>query len=136
MHGRYVKLAAVVVIGVALIACTTCGITSALLADRLWTSPTEAVEATLRLRRAGSTDAIEYAKYVSDPAVAAALARDAREPSVRPWDQVTCTSCVDGRAEVMVQWHPDPAHEDLPLVTVFYLSRVDWGWKIVDAGQF
>lgn len=95
------------------------------------------IEELLRLRRADSRNAADYAPYFLESSLATALAEGSAEPTGTPrvpeWEQLYMSEAAPTEASVVVVWKADPAFEQWPKVNVFSLELVDERWMVVDA---
>jgi len=95
-----------------------------------------AVDGLLRLRRARSTDAAAYARYLEDSSVATQLAEGSTEASGPPlpkWNRPYVSAATTSTASVVVVWRGTSAFAEWPYATRFGMRRSGGRWRVVDA---
>ncbi|MBN2248123.1 MAG: hypothetical protein JW733_05440 [Coriobacteriia bacterium] len=96
-----------------------------------------AVSELLELRRSDARDAAAYEPYLSDPALAEALAAPSDEPTGTPrvptYRAPYLSAESTSTADVAVVWEPDGAFPDWTPVTVFSTELTDGRWVVTDA---
>lgn len=96
-----------------------------------------AVSELLELRRSDVRDAAAYEPYLSDPALAEALAAPSDEPTgtprVPPYRALYLSAESTSTADVAVVWEADEAFPDWTPVTVFSTELTDGHWIVTDA---
>lgn len=96
-----------------------------------------AVSELLELRRTDVRDPDAYEPYLSDPALAEALAAPSAEPTgtprVPPYRAPYLSVESTSTADVAVVWETDDAFPDWAPVTVFSTELTDGRWVVIDA---